>query len=96
MAKRVVFSYHAAQRMSERLNIRVDYNREVDISANFKLVKTYKHEVHQNMVEAWISKDRSNPVCLIVSQVSSVVLTVLLGSKLAGRSAPFVDSLYSV
>ena len=86
----VMFSFHAAQRIEERLNARVDTRREVDIESAFVKVKTYEHNVKAMLVEAWVSKDIANPVVLIIGKQNRVVMTVLTGS------APFVTECYAL
>jgi hypothetical protein len=93
-AQKVMFSFHAAQRMTQRLNVRVPTENDVDISSAFFKAKTYIHHDGQ-MVEAWASRDRDNKIVLIVSRQSRVVLTVLLGGVLNDKNAPFVDSCYA-
>lgn len=94
MAQQVLFSFHSAQRMTERLQVKVPTEREVDISSAFFKAKTYRHH-NGDMVEAWASKDRSNKLVLIIAQQTRVVLTVLIGGELSGRDTPFVDACYS-
>jgi membrane-bound inhibitor of C-type lysozyme len=84
---KVKFSYHAAQRMSERLNAKIDVNKDVDISRIFKKVKTYKCENKGIMVESWINPDRNNKLVLIVAKDSRVVLTVM-------NTGHVVDAIY--
>jgi len=94
-AAKVMFSYHAAQRMTERLKVKVPTETDVDISSAFFKAKTYRDTNRDQMVEAWASKDRANKVVLIISQQSRVVLTVLMGEGLNnGQSTPFVESCY--
>jgi len=94
-ASTVMFSYHAAQRMTERLNITVPTETSVNIREAFFLAKTYRDTNRDQMVEAWASKDRANKVVLIVSQQSRVVLTALMGEGLNnGQATPFVESCY--
>ena len=94
-ASTVMFSFHAAQRMTERLKVKVPTEAEVDIRSAFFKAKTYRDTNRDQMVEAWASKDRTNKVVLIVSQQSRVVLTVLMGEGLNnGQATPFVESCY--
>jgi hypothetical protein len=74
---KVRFSFHAAQRMTERLNSKVDTNMDVDISRVFKKVNTYKCQNKGIMVEAWINPDRNNKLVMVVAKDSRVVLTVM-------------------
>lgn len=75
MARTIVFSFHAVERMRQRLNINVDPKQEVDISSTFRLARTYRH-YNGNMVQAWVARDPATTVVLIVDQQSGVVLTV--------------------
>jgi hypothetical protein len=87
---RVMFSFHAAQRLEQRLNATVDTRREVNIESSFVKVKTYEHNVKGIMVEAWVSKDIANPVVLIIGKQNRTVMTVLTGT------APFVAECYAL
>jgi hypothetical protein len=73
---RVIFSYHAGQRISERVNTQVPTNREVDISSAFVHKHSYLHD-RGFMVEAWASPDLDNKCVLIVNPKTRVVLTVM-------------------
>ena len=87
----VMFSFHAAQRLEERLHARVDTRREVNIESAFVKVKTYEHNAKSGVwVEAWVSRDTLNPVVLIIDRRSRVVMTVLTGT------APFVTECYDL
>lgn len=90
---KVMFSFHSAERMQQRLQVKVPTEYDVDISSAFFKAKTYQHH-NGEMVEAWASKDRTNKIVLIVGKQSRVVLTVLLGGDITGNNAPFVDSCY--
>lgn len=94
MAQKILFSFHAAERMQQRLRIAVTTRDEVDISSAFFLARTYRHH-NGEMVEAWASKDLANRVVLVISQRTRVVLTVLTGGDLNDRNTPFVDACYA-
>jgi membrane-bound inhibitor of C-type lysozyme len=74
---KVKFSLHAAQRMSERLNAKIDINKDHDISRIFKKIKTYKCENKGIMIESWINPDRKNKLVMLVAKDTHVVLTVM-------------------
>ena len=87
----VMFSFHAAQRLEQRLNARVDTRREVNIESAFVKVKTYEHNAKPGVwAEAWVSRDTENPAVLIIDRRSRVVMTVLVGD------APFVSECYDL
>ena len=92
--QKVLFSFHAAQRMTERIKVKVPTETDVDISSAFFKAKTYQHHNGQ-MVEAWASRDTTNKVVLIISRQSRVVLTVLTGGLLNENNTPFVDACYA-
>lgn len=88
--QKVLFSFHAAERMQQRLKISVTTKDDVNISSAFFKSKT---EFYNGQIcEFWASRDPSTPVVLVVAQSSKVVLTVLLGSELLGKTAGFTDS----
>ena len=88
--QKVLFSFHAAQRMQQRLKISVTTKDDVNISSAFFKSKT---EFYNGQIcEFWASRDSSTPVVLVIAQDSKVVLTVLLGSELLGKTASFTDS----
>lgn len=93
--KAVLFSFHAAERIKQRLNVTVSTRNDVDISQTFFKAKVYRSNDTGSMVEAWASKDTVNRVVLIVDQQSRVVQTVLIGGALNAYNAPFVDSCYA-
>ena len=89
--QKVLFSFHAAQRMQQRLKISVPTKDDVNISSAFKLSHTSWYD--GQMVDLWASRDPATPVVLVVAKDSRVVLTVLVGSEISGRNAPFADSV---
>jgi hypothetical protein len=91
----VLFSFHAAQRIKQRLNTNVSTRNDVDISQAFFKAKVYRSNDTGRMVEAWASRDTVNRVVLVVDQQSRVVQTVYTGGALNDRPAPFVDSCYA-
>lgn len=88
--QKVLFSFHAAQRMQQRLKISVPTKDDVNISSAFFKSKTHFYD--GQMCEFWASRDPATPVVLVIAQTSKVVLTVLLGSELLGKTAAFTDS----
>lgn len=71
----VLFSYHAAQRLKERLGISVSTDREYNIANSFIHSKTYFHHTLKVLVESWIATNKE--IALIVAKDSRVVLSVL-------------------
>ena len=74
---RVMFGYHASQRLEQRFGVHCEAGSNVDISTAFKKVKTYTHFNTNKKVEAWAGLDRSHPMLLIVDSVDRVVITVI-------------------
>ena len=92
---KVLFSFHSAERMKQRLNITVSTKHEVDVSSAFTKSHVYKHETLNVACIALIHNDKSMPIVLIVNSVSRIVMTVLLGKKITNQNAPFVDECYA-
>ena len=92
---KVLFSFHSADRMKQRLNIDVSTKYEVDISSAFIKSHTYFHEATSVKCAAFVHKDKSTPVVLIVDVQKRIVMTVLLGQKLTNINTPFVDECYA-
>lgn len=92
---KVLFSFHSAQRMKQRLNIDVSTKYEVDISSAFTKSHTYQHTSMQTTCVAYVHKDKSMPVVLIIDAKTRIVMTVLLGKKITNLNAPFVNECYA-
>jgi hypothetical protein len=92
---KVLFSFHAAERMKQRLNIDVSTKFEVDISSNFVKSHSYIHETNNNVCVAFCNKDKSMPIVLVVDKQSRIVRTVYLGRKLVNTNTPFVNECYA-
>lgn len=84
--QRVMFSRHAAQRMSQRLNTRITTQAEVNISDAFKLNRTYTCPKN-GAVESWYCTIPGTRVVLIIGAQTRVVLTVM-------TEGPVVDAVY--
>lgn len=84
----VSFSYHAVERMSQRLNANISLNTKVDISKMFYKVQTYTHDKTGLKVEDWICRDSNNRVVLSIGVDSKCVITVM-------TQGPKVDALYA-
>lgn len=83
---RVAFSYHAQQRIQQRLGISIPKDAEVDISSVFRKGRVYQH-TNGNWVETWYHHDRTHPCVMIVERDSRAVLTVM-------TEGPVVDAVY--
>ena len=88
MANHVLFSFHAVERARTRLNVNIpSRSHEVNIESTFRLAETFRHQGTNRMQEAWISKDPSKRVVLIVDKADRLVTTVM-------TDGPYVDTLY--
>ena len=88
MAKFVMFSHHAVQRCNQRLNINIPRSNEVNIEDAFQHAATFRHATTNRMQEAWITRDLSKRVVLIIDQENRVILTVM-------TEGPYVEKLYA-
>ena len=73
---KVLFSYHAAKRLKQRLGVSVATDREYHIANSFIHSKTYLHHTLKILVESWIDAQEKK-VALIVAKDTRVVLSVL-------------------
>jgi|688.fasta_scaffold70985_7 hypothetical protein len=96
---KVLFSFHAKQRMQERLQINVSTTQEYDLTKlNFVKSHSYLNTSIANDSNTYIAfcfNDKSMPIVLAVDKNTRVVTTVYLGKKLAKLNAPFVDTCYA-
>lgn len=77
MAHKVLFSFHAAQRINQRFNSRITTRDEVDISSAFmKVGQPYRHD-NGTMVQTYVPRDLSVRMAMIVTCDSRVVMTVM-------------------
>lgn len=74
--QKVLFSFHAAQRMQQRLNTPISTSQEVNITSAFRKNKTYRH-TNNRMVESWYCTIPDTRIVLVIDQVSRVVMTVM-------------------
>jgi hypothetical protein len=84
--QKVLFSYHAAQRMSQRLKTRISTESEVNISTAFKMNKCYTCPKN-GAVESWHCTIPGTKIVMIIGAQSRVVLTVM-------TEGPVVDAVY--
>jgi hypothetical protein len=84
--QKVLFSFHAAQRMSQRLKTRISTDSEVNISNAFKLNRKYNCPKN-GAVESWYCTIPGTRVVLIIGAQTRVVLTVM-------TEGPVVDAVY--
>jgi len=93
---KVLFSFHSAERMKQRLNLDVSTKYDVDISSAFTKSHTYKHTSMQDTTcVAYVHKDKTMPIVLIIDAKTRIVMTVLLGKKITNQNAPFVNECYA-
>ena len=74
--QKVLFSFHAAQRMQQRLNTPISTSQEVNISSAFRKNKTYQH-TNGRMVESWYCTIPNTKIVMVIDQTSRVVMTVM-------------------
>lgn len=87
MAHKVLFSFHAAQRLNQRFGSNISTRTEVDISQAFmKVGQPYKHD-NGTMVQAYVPRDTTVRMVMIVTCDSRVAMTVM-------SEGHVVDSIY--
>lgn len=86
MSNCVLFSYHAAQRMSQRLKINVSTESKVNISSAFAKSKTYTH-TNGRLVTSWYCTIPGQRIVLIIDNESHMVMTAM-------SEGPVVDAVY--
>ena len=85
--QKVMFSYHAAQRLNQRFGSRITTEQDVDISTTFKKVgQPYSH-YNGTMVQAYVPRDSSVRMAMIVAIDTRCVLTVM-------DQGPVLDAIY--
>jgi hypothetical protein len=85
--QKVMFSFHAAQRLNQRFGSRITTEQDVDISTSFKKVgQPYSH-YNGTMVQAYVPRDLSVRMAMIVAIDSRCVLTVM-------NEGPVLDAIY--
>jgi hypothetical protein len=85
--QKVMFSFHAAQRLNQRLGTRISTEHDVDISTAFRKVgEAYRH-YNGAMVQSYVPRDTSVRMLMIVSVDTRCVLTVM-------AEGPVVDAVY--
>ena len=83
---KVLFSFHSAQRMKERLNLDVSTKYEVDISSAFTKSHTYQHTSMQTTCVAYVHKDKKIPIFIIIDFQNRIVINVLLVKKITNKN----------
>jgi hypothetical protein len=83
---KVLFSFHAAQRMTQRLKTRISTDSEVNISTAFKLNKRYTCPKN-GAVESWYCTIPGTRIVMVIGAQTRVVLTVM-------TEGPVVDAVY--
>jgi hypothetical protein len=85
---KVMFSYHAAQRLNQRFGSRVTTEQDVDISTTFKKAGLpYRQNNGPSMVQAYVPRDQSVRMAMLVAIDTRCVLTVL-------NEGPVLDAIY--
>ena len=84
--QKVLFSFHAAQRMSQRLDTKITTDSEVNISSAFKLSRRYTCPKN-GAVESWYCTIPGTRIVLVIGAATRVVLTVM-------TQGPVVDTVY--
>lgn len=84
--QKVLFSFHAAQRMSQRLNTSISTKDEVNISSAFRKTRTYTCPKN-GTVESWYCTIPGTRIVMIIGAATRVVLTVM-------TEGPVVDAVY--
>lgn len=72
----VSFTTHAAERLEQRLNIRVCTRTRFALDDSFFLAKTYKHHTTGANIQIWAYKDPTQNICLVVDAKLHAVVTV--------------------
>jgi hypothetical protein len=84
--QKVLFSFHAAQRMQQRLNTPISTKDEVNISSAFR--KNLSYTCPKNgAVESWYCTIPGTRIVMIIGAKTRVVLTVM-------TEGPVVDAIY--
>jgi hypothetical protein len=83
----VIFSYHAAERMQQRLNTPISTDKEVNITTAFKKSRSYTCP-QNGAVESWYCTIPGTKIVMIIGAKSRVVLTVM-------TQGPIVDAVYA-
>ena len=85
--QKVLFSFHAAQRMQQRLNTPISTREEVNISTAFRLNKRYTCP-RNGAVESWHCTMPGTRIVMVIGSQTRVVLTVM-------TEGPVVDAVYA-
>jgi hypothetical protein len=73
---KVLFSYHAAQRMQQRLKTDISTKDEVNISTAFRLNRRYTCPKN-GAVESWYCTIPGTRIVMVIGAQNRVVLTVM-------------------
>ena len=84
--QKVLFSFHAAQRMQQRLKTPISTREEVNISTAFRLSKRYTCPKN-GAVESWYCTIPGTHIVMVIGAQTRVVLTVM-------TEGPVVDAIY--
>ena len=84
--QKVLFSFHAAQRMQQRLKTPISTRDTVDISSAFRKNRSYTCP-RNGAVESWYCNIPGTRIVMIIGAQTRVVLTVM-------TEGPVVDSIY--
>ena len=86
--QKVMFSFHAAERMQQRFGVKVNTGVNVDISSTFRATgRSYIHNKTGHTVQQFIPKDLSVRMVLEVDLDNMTVVTAMV-------QGPVVDAAY--
>ena len=93
MSTQAIFTFHASQQLKKRFNMSVPTNKSVDITQAFVKASRYTHP-SMGDCEAWVFKDISTKIMLILAHKSKAVLTVY-GGKDFDENRDFFTKIYA-
>jgi len=95
MTTMAVFSYHASEQMRDRHDYTVPYNQPVDIEQGFVKALRFTHDINGDC-SAWVFKDLSVKIMLILAHKSKVVVTTYGGKDFDENRKMFVEAYKNV
>lgn len=91
----VMFKKHAAQRMQERLQVKVTENVYFSLEKHFAYVHTYMHNKYEIPVDVYVHRDLSKRFIFHVSRLDQQIMTVYV-DKHDMRTQKWFDAMYSI
>lgn len=95
MTTMAVFTYHSSQQLKDRHDLTIPYNRPIDIEQGFVKALRYEHPENGDC-SAWVFKDLSRKIMLILSHKSKVVITTYGGKDFDENRKMFVEAYQNV